>query len=115
MGRLPREAEILVARHLFIVVADATFLSRSHWRTSMTEKTPIETLPFEKALAELEDIVRRLERGDVPLEDSIAIYERGEVLKKHCETLLKKAEARIERITIGPDGNAAGKAPLDVE
>jgi exodeoxyribonuclease VII small subunit len=73
------------------------------------------TLPFEKALAELEDIVRRLERGDVPLEDSIAIYERGEALKKHCETLLKKAEARIEKITIGPDGQAAGTRPLDME
>jgi len=72
-------------------------------------------LPFEKALAELEDIVRRLERGDVPLEDSIAIYERGEALKKHCEALLKKAEARIEKITIGPDGQAAGTTPLDVE
>jgi exodeoxyribonuclease VII small subunit len=80
----------------------------------MTESS-IEALPFEKALAELEDIVRRLERGDVPLEDSIAIYERGEALKKHCESLLKKAEARIEKITIGPEGKAAGKTPLDVE
>ena len=73
------------------------------------------TLPFEKALAELEEIVRRLERGDVPLEESIAIYERGEALKKHCEALLKKAEARIEKITIGPDGQANGTVPLDVE
>jgi exodeoxyribonuclease VII small subunit len=72
-------------------------------------------LPFEKALAELEEIVRRLERGDVPLEDSIAIYERGEALKKHCETLLRRAEARIEKITIGPDGQASGTTPLDVE
>ena len=72
-------------------------------------------LPFEKALAELEDIVKRLERGDVPLEDSIAIYERGEALKKHCETLLKRAETRIEKITIGPDGQASGTTPLDVE
>ncbi|HEV2558026.1 MAG TPA: exodeoxyribonuclease VII small subunit [Microvirga sp.] len=79
----------------------------------MTE--PLKTLPFEKALAELEEIVRRLERGDVPLEDSIMIYERGEALKKHCETLLKKAEARIEKITVGPDGGATGTAPLDVE
>jgi exodeoxyribonuclease VII small subunit len=79
----------------------------------MTE--PLKTLPFEKALAELEEIVRRLERGDVPLEDSIMIYERGEALKKHCETLLKKAEARIEKITVGPDGGASGTAPLDVE
>ena len=80
----------------------------------MTDTASIKTLPFEKALAELEDIVRRLERGDVPLEESIAIYERGEALKKHCEALLKKAEARIEKITIGPDGAAAGTAPLDV-
>jgi exodeoxyribonuclease VII small subunit len=75
----------------------------------------IAALPFERALEELEAIVRRLERGDVPLEDSIAIYERGEALKKHCEMLLKRAEARIEKITIGPDGRAAGTKPLDVE
>ncbi len=82
---------------------------------SRTDAPALAALPFEKALSELEDIVRRLERGDVPLEDSIAIYERGEALKKHCETLLKKAEARIEKITIGPDGQAAGTTPLDVE
>ena len=82
---------------------------------SRTDAPALAALPFEKALAELEEIVRRLERGDVPLEDSIAIYERGEVLKKHCEALLKKAEARIEKITIGPRGEAAGTAPLDVE
>ncbi|WP_112663216.1 exodeoxyribonuclease VII small subunit [Microvirga flavescens] len=81
----------------------------------MTDTPSLEALPFEKALAELEDIVRRLERGDVPLEDSIAIYERGEALKKHCEALLKKAEARIEKITIGADGQAAGTTPLDVD
>jgi exodeoxyribonuclease VII small subunit len=80
----------------------------------MTDTTPMKTLPFEKALAELEEIVRRLERGDVPLEDSIAIYERGEALKKHCELLLKKAEARIEKITVGPDGQPTGTTPLDV-
>jgi exodeoxyribonuclease VII small subunit len=77
--------------------------------------TDLSALPFERALEELEAIVRRLERGDVPLEDSIAIYERGEALKKHCETLLKRAEARIEKITVGPDGRAAGTTPLDVE
>jgi exodeoxyribonuclease VII small subunit len=81
----------------------------------MTDTSAINDLPFEKALEELETIVRRLERGDVPLEDSIAIYERGEALKKHCEALLKKAEARIEKITVGPDGQAGGTAPLDVE
>ena len=85
----------------------------------MTKPDPspadIAALPFERALEELEGIVRRLERGDVPLEDSIAIYERGEALKKHCEALLKRAEARIEKIAIGPDGRAAGTTPLDVD
>ncbi|HEX5867257.1 MAG TPA: exodeoxyribonuclease VII small subunit, partial [Beijerinckiaceae bacterium] len=66
-------------------------------------------------LAELEEIVKRLERGDVPLEDSIAIYERGEALKTHCQALLERADARIEKITVGPNGQAAGTTPLDVE
>lgn len=70
-------------------------------------------LPFERALAELEDIVRQLETGRVPLEDSIAIYERGEVLKRHCEALLKNAEARVDRITLGSDGRPTGAVPLD--
>jgi exodeoxyribonuclease VII small subunit len=81
----------------------------------MSENTPVKSLPFEKALQELETIVQRLERGNVELEESIAIYERGEALKKHCETLLQVAEARIEKIMIGPDGKAAGTSPLDVE
>ena len=75
----------------------------------------VANLSFEVALKQLEEIVTRLERGDVPLEESIAIYERGEALKKHCETLLKRAEARIEKITIGPDGQASGTVPLDVD
>ena len=75
----------------------------------------IKDMSFERALKELESIVTRLEKGDVELEESIAIYERGEALKKHCEQLLKKAEARIEKITIGPDGAASGTAPLDVD
>ena len=53
--------------------------------------------------------------GDVPLDESVAIYERGEALKRHCETLLKRAEARIQKIAIGPEGQAAGTAPLDIE
>ncbi|HEX8166469.1 MAG TPA: exodeoxyribonuclease VII small subunit [Beijerinckiaceae bacterium] len=73
----------------------------------------VASLPFEKALDELEQIVKRLERGEVPLEESIAIYERGEALKKHCEALLKRAEARIEKITIGPGGEPTGTTPLD--
>ncbi|GLS50469.1 exodeoxyribonuclease 7 small subunit [Methylobacterium gnaphalii] len=72
-------------------------------------------LPFEAALAQLEDIVRQLEKGDVPLDRSVEIYERGEALKRHCESLLKSAEARIQRITLGADGQAVAVAPLDVE
>ena len=82
---------------------------------TLSPQPDIASLPFEKALEELEAIVRQLEGGKVPLEDSIAIYERGEALKSHCEALLKRAEARIEKITIGPDGQATGTAPLDVE
>ena len=72
-------------------------------------------LPFETALEQLEEIVRRLEKGDVPLDESVAIYERGELLKRHCEALLPRAEARIQTITLDPAGRAAGTAPLDVD
>jgi exodeoxyribonuclease VII small subunit len=81
----------------------------------MTEATDISSLPFEKALAALEDIVARLEAGKVDLEESIKIYERGEALRKHCETKLKEAEARIEKITLSPAGKPTGVQPLDVE
>lgn len=73
----------------------------------------VSNLTFEKALAELEAIVGKLERGDVPLEDSIAMYSRGEVLRTHCETLLKQAEMRIEKIALGADGSPKGVVPLD--
>ena len=72
-------------------------------------------LPFEKALAELETIVQRLEKGDVALEESIQIYERGEALKRRCETLLREAEARVEKITRDASGKATGTEPLDRE
>ena len=72
----------------------------------------VAALPFEKALAELEEIVVRLERGSVALEESIAIYERGEALKKHCDALLRDAEMRIETITLG-EGRAAKAEPFE--
>lgn len=75
----------------------------------------VATLPFEQALAELEAVVDKLEKGAVPLEESIAIYARGEALKKRCEELLKSAEQRIEKITLGANGKPTGTAPLDVE
>ena len=80
---------------------------------SETEANPISDMAFEDALAELERIVDRLERGDVPLEESIAIYEKGEALRARCDTLLKAAELKIEKIRTGRDGKAAGTEPLD--
>jgi len=81
----------------------------------MAENTnaDVKKLTFEKALAELEQIVQKLERGDVPLEESVAIYERGEALKRRCDELLKQAEARVEKITLDA-GKPTGTEPLDV-
>ena len=73
----------------------------------------VKAMSFETALAELEKIVATLEGGMAPLAESIAIYERGEALKGHCETLLKAAEARIEKITLARDGKPVGTEPLD--
>jgi exodeoxyribonuclease VII small subunit len=75
----------------------------------------VNTLSFEKALAMLEQIVASLEGGKVDLEDSIKLYERGEALKKHCESKLKEAETRIQKITLDPSGKPKGLEPLDVE
>lgn len=75
----------------------------------------VAAMSFEDALKELEQIVDRLEKGTVGLEESIAIYARGELLKAHCNALLNNAEQRIEKISIGPDGRPTGTEPLDVE
>lgn len=72
----------------------------------------IKLMSFEAALRELEGIVGKLESGQAPLAESIAIYERGEALKAHCEALLKAAEMRIEKITLR-NGQATGTEPLD--
>jgi exodeoxyribonuclease VII small subunit len=72
-------------------------------------------LSFERAIDELESIVKRLEDGKVPLEESVAIYERGEALKRRCEDLLRQAEARVQKITLDAAGNPTGTEPLDVE
>lgn len=80
----------------------------------MDEQGPdIAQLSFEDALRALEDVVRRLETGEVPLDESITLYERGEKLRTHCQARLDAAQARIERIVAGPDGKAAGAAPFD--
>ena len=73
----------------------------------------IEQMSFEAALAELEQIVRSLEQGQAPLDESIELYQRGDRLKRHCEARLKAAQARIEQIALGPDGQPKGTSPFD--
>ncbi|UXN60892.1 MULTISPECIES: exodeoxyribonuclease VII small subunit [Phyllobacterium] len=75
----------------------------------------IAAMSFEQALDQLEKIVDDLERGDVPLEQSIRIYERGEALKKHCDTLLSAAEDKVQKIRLGRNGEPVGTEPLDPE
>jgi exodeoxyribonuclease VII small subunit len=75
----------------------------------------VKKMPFERAIEELESIVKRLEEGKVPLEESVTIYERGEALKKRCEELLRQAEARVEKITLDANGKPTGSEPLDVD
>lgn len=70
----------------------------------MAKKTDLDGISFEKALAELEEIVRKLESGSVELEESIALYERGAALRAHCEAKLKSAQERIEKIVVSGDG-----------
>jgi exodeoxyribonuclease VII small subunit len=78
-------------------------------------QSDVRKLSFERALEELESIVKRLEEGKVPLEESVTIYERGEVLKRHCEDLLRQAEARVDKITTDANGQPTGTEPLDVQ
>jgi exodeoxyribonuclease VII small subunit len=79
-----------------------------------TSKADVKKLTFEQAIEELERIVSQLEGGKVPLEESVAIYERGESLKRRCEELLRQAEARVEKITLDASGKPTGTEPLDV-
>ena len=70
-------------------------------------------LSFEDALKQLEAIVRQLESGDVPLDESISLYARGDALKRRCEERLKAAQARIDKISLGADGAPKGTDPFD--
>ena len=79
------------------------------------DNSDVGQMPFERAIDELESIVKRLEEGKVPLEESVAIYERGEVLKRRCEELLRLAEARVDKITLDAAGKPTGTEPLDIE
>ena len=75
---------------------------------------PIAEMSFEDAMAALEAVVGQLESGSVPLEESIALYERGADLKKHCETKLKEAEEKVAKISVGSDGQAVGAEPVEI-
>ncbi|WP_164118022.1 exodeoxyribonuclease VII small subunit [Sphingorhabdus sp. Alg239-R122] len=81
------------------------------------QQTPgnLASLSFEDALKQLEDIVRKLESGDVPLDSSIDLYARGDALRAHCQKRLEAAQARIEKIAAGSDGKATGTQPFDTE
>lgn len=80
-----------------------------------TPNDDVGAMTFEQALDALEKIVDDLERGEVPLDRSIAIYERGEALKAHCARLLKAAEDKVEKIKLSRDGRPAGVEPLDAK
>lgn len=79
------------------------------------DNSDIAALSFEDALRALEDIVRKLEGGEVPLDSSIALYERGEKLRQHCQARLDAAQLKIEQIIAGADGQATGTRPFDPE
>jgi len=80
-----------------------------------TDYADIKDMSFEQALKELEAIVDRLEKGDVELEASIQMYERGEALKAHCDAQLRKAEAKVEKIALNSNNQPTGTEPLDVK
>ncbi len=76
-------------------------------------ETAVSEMTFEQAMAELEQVVGQLERGEVPLEDSIKLYERGAALKKRCEDKLKEAEEKVAKITLNADGTPSGTEPVE--
>lgn len=79
----------------------------------MSDAKPVEEMSFEEAMKELEAVVGQLERGDVPLEQSIGLYERGAALKARCEDKLKEAEEKVAKITLDASGQPTGTEPLD--
>ncbi len=79
------------------------------------EREGVEALGFEVAMRELEEIVRRLESGEVELEESIAMYGRGALLKQHCDAKLRAAAEKVERLVVGSDGEVQATESADVE
>ena len=88
----------------------------THWRRGANAEAMEDTtsgMTFEDALKALEEVVRRLESGEVPLDESITLYEKGEALRRHCQARLDAAGARIEKIVAGAGGQAVATAPFD--
>ena len=83
--------------------------------TKFVSDNDISQLTFEQVLIALEEVVQQLESGNVPLDQSITLYERGEALRKHCQARLDAAQARIEKIVTDQSGNASGTAPFDAD
>ena len=81
--------------------------------TKFVSENDISQLTFEQALVALEEVVQQLESGNVPLDQSISLYERGEALRKHCQARLDAAQARIEKIVTDQSDKASGTAPFD--
>ena len=79
----------------------------------MSAQKPVSGMSFEEAIKEFESVVAALDRGDVPLEDSIKLYKRGAELRAHCEARLKEAEEQVEQITLDANGNATGTKPAE--
>lgn len=79
----------------------------------MSEPKPVEEMSFEEAIRALEQVVTALDRGDVALEESITLYERGAVLKARCEAKLKEAEEKVAQITLNAEGEATGAKPVE--
>ena len=75
--------------------------------------TPVSEMSFEAAMSELEAVVTQLDRGEVPLDQSIALYERGAALKAHCEAKLKEAEEKVEQLVLNADGQPTGANPVE--
>ena len=111
---LPQEVAPQYAR---INIFESAPAKGASGKTHMAENTQadVKKLSFERAIEELESIVKRLEDGKVPLEESVTIYERGEALKRRCEELLRQAEARVDKITTDANGQVTGTEPLDVQ
>ncbi len=78
-----------------------------------TAQKPVSEMTFEEAMRELEAVVTRLERGDVALDESITLYERGAALKKRCEEELARAEEKVAQITLDANGNPTGVKPVE--